>query len=152
MEPFVLTRRAFLKALAASVLAAGVPLPIGLKREHLLFVDSKAAPGGDGKSWRTAFRNLLVATSHAAPGAAVHIAGIHTVTNLQGSPVKTSPIRLIGHDGGIQRREGDFIFEGHSIMQDLCVDLPTTKNVGTLRLVNCILTNGYRPPRPGGDT
>jgi len=96
-ELTALTRRNFLKALAASVLAAGVPLPVGLRREHLLFVDSYAAPNGNGRQWGTAFKTFLEATNYIAPGGKIFVRGTHyTKETLNFSSDPRQPIRIIG--------------------------------------------------------
>ena len=126
MEPIELTRRNFLKALAASVFAAGVPLPIGLRRESLLFVSDAALPGGDGKSWGTAFRTLLMATNYIEPGGHIFVRGMRPAETIEGSPEPSRPINLWGNGGGITNMKEDLKFEGHTVLLHMVLDIRET--------------------------
>ncbi len=80
-----LTRRRFFQVLAASVFAAGVPLPIGLRRESVLFVNGvdltaftgslRGVRGMDGRSWATAYSTLSAALGRLEPGGAIYVGG-----------------------------------------------------------------------------
>ncbi len=103
----MLTRRWFLQALAASVVAAGMPLPAGFPSEAAalpqavkagdpIYVNSLAALGGDGTSWATAFRSLALALKHTEPGGHVVLASNHFEIGqeLNFSPDPTRPITV----------------------------------------------------------
>ncbi len=101
MESIELTRRNFLKALAASVLVAGVALPIGLRREHILFARPGKRHVEDGKSWDTAYSTLSQALGRLEPGGTVYVDGVldEEKEALVGSPDPKRPLHIVG--GGV---------------------------------------------------
>jgi hypothetical protein len=75
-QPFRLRTLARLLA-AALLLAAPLQMPAfvaGAQGNGVLYVDSAAAPGGDGASWATAFDSLQAALSAAGSGSQVWLA------------------------------------------------------------------------------
>ena len=122
-KPPEATRREFFLALAASVFVAGVPLPIGLRRDSLLFVNDAALPGGDGLSWLTAYQTLQPATAHIEPGGTIMVKGMHAVESIDGSAYPSAPVRFEGHDGGFHGIGGDIHFEGHAVLRNLTLEV-----------------------------
>lgn len=108
-----LTRRRFLLALAASVFAAGVPLPIGLRRESTLFVDPSIRINGDGKSWVTAYTTLSAALGRLEPGGNICVRGTVALAD-EDKPWEFSndperPTHLWGYDARLKSGS----FKGH---------------------------------------
>ncbi len=109
----MLTRRRFFQALAASVFAAGVPLPIGLRRESMLFVigcDLSAFKGDltgvvqDGKSWATAYSTLSAALGRLEPGGNVFVRGTLSEEDVpfEGSSDPKNPTHLWGYNAKLE--------------------------------------------------